>query len=67
MAWLKGVVAEDDPSVNWYKGEIGFFDLYVIPLAKKLDRCGVFGVSHHEYLHHAQNKYKDGLPRPMVD
>mmetsp|Transcript_12228 Transcript_12228/g.29141 ORF Transcript_12228/g.29141 Transcript_12228/m.29141 type:complete len:99 (+) Transcript_12228:59-355(+) len=42
-----------DPSVNWYKGEIGFFDFYVIPLAKKLDSCGVFGVSSHEYLNYA--------------
>jgi len=45
--------ADADPSVNWYKGEIGFFDFYVIPLAKKLDNCGVFGVSSHEYLNYA--------------
>eukprot|EP00980_Cylindrotheca_fusiformis_P025797 scaffold14624_cov100-Cylindrotheca_fusiformis.AAC.5 len=45
--------AESDPSVNWYKGEIGFFDFYVIPLAKKLDDCGVFGVASHEYLNYA--------------
>ncbi|KAL3937168.1 MAG: hypothetical protein SGBAC_007652 [Bacillariaceae sp.] len=46
--------AETDPSVNWYKGEIGFFDFYVIPLAKKLDDCGVFGVSSDEYLNYAK-------------
>jgi hypothetical protein len=45
--------ADVDPSINWYKGEIGFFDFYVIPLAKKLDNCGVFGVSSHEYLNYA--------------
>ncbi|CAJ1963434.1 unnamed protein product [Cylindrotheca closterium] len=45
--------ADVDPSINWYKGEIGFFDFYVIPLAKKLDDCGVFGVSSHEYLNYA--------------
>ena len=45
--------AEVDPSINWYKGEICFFDFYVIPLAKKLDNCRVFGVSSHEYLNHA--------------
>ena len=39
-----------DPSVNWYKSEIGFFDFYIIPLAKKLKECGVFGVSSGEYL-----------------
>ncbi|CAJ1967128.1 unnamed protein product [Cylindrotheca closterium] len=45
--------ADVDPSINWYKGEIGFFDFYIIPLAKKLDNCGVFGVSSHEYLNYA--------------
>eukprot|EP00980_Cylindrotheca_fusiformis_P001073 scaffold295_cov96-Cylindrotheca_fusiformis.AAC.3 len=47
--------AESDPSETWYKGELGFFDFYVIPLAKKLGSCGVFGVSSHEYLNYAQN------------
>jgi hypothetical protein len=28
--------------------EIGFFDFYIIPLAKKLKECGVFGVSSDE-------------------
>eukprot|EP00980_Cylindrotheca_fusiformis_P020999 scaffold7994_cov123-Cylindrotheca_fusiformis.AAC.2 len=45
--------ADTDPSTNWYKGEIGFFDYYVIPLARKLGSCGVFGVSSHEYLNYA--------------
>eukprot|EP00980_Cylindrotheca_fusiformis_P002324 scaffold541_cov138-Cylindrotheca_fusiformis.AAC.7 len=47
--------ADSDPSQNWYKGEIGFFDFYVIPLAKKLESCGVFGVSSHEYLSYARS------------
>eukprot|EP00980_Cylindrotheca_fusiformis_P000324 scaffold78_cov96-Cylindrotheca_fusiformis.AAC.3 len=47
--------AESDPSETWYKGELGFFDFYVIPLAKKLGSCGVFGVSSHEYLNYAQS------------
>eukprot|EP00980_Cylindrotheca_fusiformis_P011039 scaffold2535_cov126-Cylindrotheca_fusiformis.AAC.1 len=47
--------ADSDPSENWYKGEIGFFDYYVIPLAKKLESCGVFGVSSHEYLSYARS------------
>eukprot|EP00980_Cylindrotheca_fusiformis_P017821 scaffold5639_cov83-Cylindrotheca_fusiformis.AAC.2 len=46
--------AGSDPSENWYKGEIGFFDFYVIPLAKKLQSCGVFGVSSDEYLTYAK-------------
>lgn len=46
-----------DPSLGWYDGEKGFFDFYVIPLAKKLKNCGVFGVSSDEYLNYAtQNR-----------
>jgi hypothetical protein len=47
--------AEKDPSDSWYMGEIGFLDFYVIPLAKKLKECGVFGVSSDEYLQYALN------------
>jgi class 3 adenylate cyclase len=46
--------AENDPSESWYTGEIGFYDFYIIPLAKKLKDCGVFGVSSDEYLNYAQ-------------
>jgi class 3 adenylate cyclase len=52
-AYLEGR-AEKDPSEFWYKGEIGFFDFYIIPLAKKLQDCGVFGVSSYEYLNYAE-------------
>lgn len=45
--------ADTDPSINWYKGEMGFFDFYIIPLARKLKDCGVFGVSCDEYLQYA--------------
>ena len=45
--------AEKNPADTWYKGEIGFFDFYIIPLAKKLADCGVFGVSSDEYLNYA--------------
>ncbi|KAL3914433.1 MAG: hypothetical protein SGILL_006104, partial [Bacillariaceae sp.] len=46
--------AETNPIDSWYKGELGFFDFYIIPLAKKLKECGVFGVSSDEYLLYAQ-------------
>jgi hypothetical protein len=46
--------AEFDPTDGWYRGELGFFDFYIIPLAKKLKECGVFGVSSDEYLLYAQ-------------
>jgi class 3 adenylate cyclase len=45
--------SDKDPSDFWYKGEMGFFDFYIIPLAKKLKDCGVFGVSSDEYLNYA--------------
>ena len=52
QAFLDGR-AQTSPVDNWYKGEIGFFDFYIIPLAKKLKDCGVFGVSSDEYLNYA--------------
>jgi len=51
-AYLHGRM-EKDPTENWVNGEIGFFDFYIIPLAKKLKDCGVFGVSSDEYLNYA--------------
>lgn len=44
---------DKDPSEGWYQGELWFFDNYVIPLAKKLKECGVFGVSSDECLNYA--------------
>ena len=45
--------SDKNPADFWYEGEIGFFDFYIIPLAKKLDSCGVFGVSSDENLNYA--------------
>lgn len=42
-----------NPMNDWYSGELGFFDHYIIPLARKLADCGVFGVSSDEYLNYA--------------
>jgi class 3 adenylate cyclase len=52
-AYLEGH-AENDPSETWYQGELGFYDFYIIPLAKKLKDCGVFGVASDEYLDYAK-------------
>lgn len=41
-------------NLTQYQGEIRFFDFYVLPLAKKLKECGVFGVSGDEYLNYAK-------------
>jgi hypothetical protein len=68
---------DKDPAIGWYQSELCFFDNYVIPLAKKLKICGVFGVSSDEYLKYAienrrewavrgENlvaKMKDALPK----
>ena len=43
-----------NPREGWYKGELWFFDNYVIPLAKKLEECNVFGVASDECLNYAQ-------------
>ena len=51
--------ADKDPSEFWYEGEKGFFDFYIIPLAKKLKECGVFGVSSDEYLQYALQNRKE--------
>jgi hypothetical protein len=48
-----------DPTPGWYEGELGFFDNYVIPLAKKLKDCGVFGVSSDEYLNYATENRRE--------
>jgi hypothetical protein len=42
-----------DPSTFWYKGELGFFDKYIIPLAKYLKDCNIFGASSGECLNFA--------------
>ena len=59
--------AKEDPSVNWAKGEIGFFDFYIIPLAKKLKDCGVFGVSSDEYLNYALANRREWESRLQKD
>ena len=55
--------AEKHPADFWYKGELGFFDFYIIPLAKKLKDCGVFGVSSDEYLNYAQKNREEWAAR----
>lgn len=62
VAYRQGRAAAD-PAVFWAKGEIGFFDFYVIPLAKKLKDCGVFGVSSDEYLNYAENNRNEWVEK----
>eukprot|EP00980_Cylindrotheca_fusiformis_P031572 scaffold26570_cov147-Cylindrotheca_fusiformis.AAC.1 len=37
--------AEEDPTETWFRGDLGFFNFYIIPLARKLLDCGVFDLS----------------------
>lgn len=48
-----------DPAEFWYNGELGFFDNYIIPLAKKLKECNVFGVSSDEMLNFAESNKRE--------
>jgi hypothetical protein len=57
--------SDKDPSEFWYKGEMGFFDFYIIPLAKKLKDCGVFGVSSDEYLNYAMKNRQEWEDRGL--
>lgn len=57
-AWRAGRM-EKDPSTFWYEGEMKFFDGYVIPLAKKLKECGVFGVASDECLNYSECNRKE--------
>ena len=59
----RGPGGSNDPSKSWYEGEIMFFDRYIIPLARKLDSCGVFGVSSDEYLNFAIQNRKEWANR----
>lgn len=51
--------SDKNPALGWYDGELWFFDNYIIPLAKKLRECEVFGVSCDEFLDFATENRKE--------
>ena len=59
MAAYEAGRAAKDPSEGWYKGELWFFDNYVLPLTNKLYECQVFGVSCDEYMNYALENRKN--------
>jgi hypothetical protein len=61
VAFLRG--QGKDPTESWYQGELGFFDYYILPLAKKLRDCGVFGVSSDEYINYAEKNRDEWVRR----
>jgi hypothetical protein len=42
-----------------YDGELGFFDHYILQLAKKLTNCQVFGVAGDESLNYAESNKRE--------
>lgn len=63
-AYIVGL-STHDPSENWHKSQLDFFDNYVIPLARNLKECGVFGVSSDEYLSYALANRKEWATRGL--
>ena len=33
---------EDDPSKDWFGNQLGFYEIYILPLARRLRKCGAF-------------------------
>ncbi|CAJ1949209.1 unnamed protein product [Cylindrotheca closterium] len=57
-AWQVGRLGFN-PSTGWFQGELSFFDNYIIPLAKKLEDCQVFGAAGNELLKFALENRKE--------
>jgi hypothetical protein len=51
--------AEKDPTDSWYRGDLDFFDFYIIPLAKKLSACGVSDQASADYLNNGMSNRKE--------
>jgi len=62
VAYKEGRCAAN-PAEFWYQGELKFFDNYVIPLAKKLRDCNIFGVSSDECLNYAMRNRAEWADR----
>lgn len=57
----------DDPEEGWNKNQVGFLDAYVLPLARKLDDCGVFGDTRGSIFAHIVNQNKERWIREGVE
>jgi hypothetical protein len=53
-AWKAGR-ADNDPRGDWYKGEIGFFKFYILPLAELIKSSSAFGALGAELYHSAHS------------
>jgi hypothetical protein len=57
--------ASFDPAANWYRGELGFFEHYVIPLAQKVHKSGIFGSGGKTYVKYAQDNMVEWSDKGM--
>jgi hypothetical protein len=56
----------NDPSHEWYENELKFFDKHIIPLAKRVRDCKVFGVAAHVSLNNAIANRREWLHKKDV-
>ncbi len=45
--------SDAEPSDDWYQNQLGFYTLYVIPLAEKMRQCKAFGTLRGEWVNNA--------------
>ncbi|KAL3762038.1 hypothetical protein ACHAWU_002134 [Discostella pseudostelligera] len=45
--------SDHEPSGDWYENQLGFYAIYVIPLAEKMKQCKVFGALGGEWVNNA--------------
>ena len=51
--------ASKSPEEFWFKGEFGFFDYYIIPLARRLGMCPAIGAAGDELLQYAVSNRRE--------
>ena len=56
-AYVTGRVQEDDrdPAKDWYVNQLFFYDVYVLPLSRKLRKCKAFGPIGREFVRNAKH------------
>jgi hypothetical protein len=52
-AAFTGGRSDAEPSDDWYQNQLGFYTLYVIPLAEKMRQCKAFGTLRGEWVNNA--------------
>lgn len=64
--------SDTEPSADWYENQLGFYKIYVIPLAEKMRQCKVFGPLGGEWVNNATSirdrwkKEGDQITKEMI-